>query len=102
MSGAFVDQPNDSPPIKRMIEVTTLTDGGQQPHEIAGRLADFLSKARSTLDIAVYDFALSETVREPIVRAMTAAHQRGVAVRILYNVDHRKDVPVPPPPRTDR
>jgi phosphatidylserine/phosphatidylglycerophosphate/cardiolipin synthase-like enzyme len=29
------------------------------------------------------------------------ATQRGVAVRLAYNVDHGKDAPVPPPPRTD-
>ena len=29
------------------------------------------------------------------------ATQRGVSVRLAYNVDHGKDAPVPPPPRTD-
>jgi phosphatidylserine/phosphatidylglycerophosphate/cardiolipin synthase-like enzyme len=30
-----------------------------------------------------------------------AAHERGVAVRLAYNVDHPQDTPEPPPPRTD-
>ena len=33
--------------------------------------------------------------------AIVDATQRGVSVRLAYNVDHGKDAPVPPPPRTD-
>jgi phosphatidylserine/phosphatidylglycerophosphate/cardiolipin synthase-like enzyme len=33
--------------------------------------------------------------------ALTDAHARGVAVRILYNVDHANPIPVPPPPEPD-
>jgi phosphatidylserine/phosphatidylglycerophosphate/cardiolipin synthase-like enzyme len=33
--------------------------------------------------------------------ALTAAAERGVAIRLAYNVDHPGDTPVPPPPRTD-
>ncbi len=33
--------------------------------------------------------------------AIQAAAARGVAVRILYNIDHRNPIPVPPPPEPD-
>lgn len=33
--------------------------------------------------------------------AIRAAAERGVAVRFLYNVDHRNPIPVPPPPEPD-
>ena len=37
------------------IELRTLTDGGQRPADVARRIAAFLSQARGTLDIAIYD-----------------------------------------------
>jgi phosphatidylserine/phosphatidylglycerophosphate/cardiolipin synthase-like enzyme len=83
------------------VEVRTLTDGGQRPEEIAGALAAFVSAAQKTLEIAIYDLNLSPELQAPIAEAVTAAQGRGVAVRLAYNVDHRKDAPVPPPPQTD-
>ena len=41
----------------RMMTVTTLTDGGQQPGTVAQALHDFLAAAKSSLDLALYDFA---------------------------------------------
>ena len=38
--------------------VTTLSDGGQQPATVAQALHDFLAAARTSLDIATYDFEL--------------------------------------------
>jgi phosphatidylserine/phosphatidylglycerophosphate/cardiolipin synthase-like enzyme len=84
-----------------VIEVTTLTDGGQTAADIARKLATFLTPAQHTVDIATYDFALAPQTVAPLEEAIKAASARGVRVRIAYNVDHRKDVPVPPPPRTD-
>jgi len=85
-----------------VIDVVTLTDGGQTAHDVAVRLGGFLAKAERTLDIATYDFALSPPVAEPIVHAIKSAAAHGVAVRIAYNVDHAQAIPVPPPPRVDR
>jgi phosphatidylserine/phosphatidylglycerophosphate/cardiolipin synthase-like enzyme len=84
------------------LEVTTLTDGGQQPAAVAAKLAGFLGGAQRTLDLALYDFQLSPPVAATIADAIRSAHAKGVTVRIAYNVDHRKDVPVPPPPKLDR
>src|SRR3989440_75075 len=83
------------------IEIRTLTDGGQQPLEIARLVAEFLGAARRSLDLAQYDFNLGPETREVVAGALRAAAERGVAVRILYNVDHENPIPVPPPPEPD-
>jgi phosphatidylserine/phosphatidylglycerophosphate/cardiolipin synthase-like enzyme len=81
--------------------VRTLTDGGQQPLEMAHELAGWLGEARESLDLAQYDFHLLPETAEIVAGAIRAAAGRGVAVRILYNVDHRNPIPVPPPPEPD-
>ena len=64
-------------------------------------IADWLGEACRTLELAQYDFHLGPETREVVVEAIQAAAARGVAVRILYNVDHRNPIPVPPPPEPD-
>jgi phosphatidylserine/phosphatidylglycerophosphate/cardiolipin synthase-like enzyme len=83
------------------IRTRTLTDGGQPPAEIAREVAEFLNAAQKSLDIAQYDFNLGPETKEIVAGALTAAAARGVAVRILYNVDHENPIPVPPPPEPD-
>jgi phosphatidylserine/phosphatidylglycerophosphate/cardiolipin synthase-like enzyme len=81
-----------------MMNVWTLTDGGQQPAATAQALHDFLSAAQSTLDIAVYDLKLNPGTEELVVGAIEDASRRGVSVRLAYNADYRAPIPVPPPP----
>src|SRR5215216_2014097 len=83
------------------IRIRTLTDGGQQPSEIARELADFLGAAQRSLDLAQYDFNLLPGTAAVVGGALLQAHERGVAVRIIYNVDHANPIPVPPPPEPD-
>ena len=83
-----------------MIEVRTLTDGGQTADEIANAVASFLGPARESLDLALYDVRLNGDSAEIVKRALTDAKARGVAIRLLYNVDHPGPIPVPPPPQT--
>ena len=84
-----------------MIAIRTLTDGGQKAPEIAQTIADFLGAAERTLDIALYDVRLHDPSAEIVRDAFDAARKRGVAIRLAYNVDHPRKVPVPPPPRTE-
>jgi phosphatidylserine/phosphatidylglycerophosphate/cardiolipin synthase-like enzyme len=84
-----------------VIEARTLTDGGQTPLEVAGWIADFVSSARRTLDLAQYDFHLLPETAAVVGGAITEAAARGVRVRFIYNVDHRNPIPVPPPPEPD-
>jgi phosphatidylserine/phosphatidylglycerophosphate/cardiolipin synthase-like enzyme len=83
------------------IHIRTLTDSGQQPLEIARLVAEFVGTARRSLDLAQYDFNLGQETREVVAGAIRDAAGRGVAVRILYNVDHENPIPVPPPPEPD-
>ena len=82
------------------IEVTTLREGGQRPADIARRLAAFVAEAKRSLDIAVYDVRFETDAGALVLASLLAAVQRGVAVRLLYNVAHPGPIPVPPPPET--
>jgi phosphatidylserine/phosphatidylglycerophosphate/cardiolipin synthase-like enzyme len=83
------------------IRIRTLTDGGQTAESVAGEIAAFLGAARSSLDLAHYDFNLLPATAELVGGAIRAAAARGVAVRFLWNADHVQPVPVPPPPEPD-
>jgi phosphatidylserine/phosphatidylglycerophosphate/cardiolipin synthase-like enzyme len=81
----------------------TLTDGGQEPMEIARKVAEFVDGAKHTLDLALYDVRLPSPVGDVVADSLRGAAARGVAVRIAFNEEHRHGhaVPVPPPPRTE-
>jgi phosphatidylserine/phosphatidylglycerophosphate/cardiolipin synthase-like enzyme len=84
-----------------VISVRTLVDGGQTSPEIAQTIADFLGAAERTLDVALYDVRLHDPSAQIVRGAFDAARARGVAIRLAYNVDHGRAIPVPPPPRTE-
>lgn len=67
------------------IDVTFLEQGRQQPAQVAGLLADFLGKARTSLHLAIYDFRLSDAVAAPVVQALQDRARAGVVVRIAYD-----------------
>jgi len=77
-----------------------LTDGGQAASEVAGEIATFLNGARESLELALYDVRLESDAGALVLAALLAAHQRGVRVRLLFDVDHPGPIPVPPPPET--
>ena len=79
----------------------TLTDGGQTVETVAGWIAGFIDGAKSTLELAQYDFHLGAESAPLVAEAIRNASARGVAVRIVYDVDHPFPVPVPPPPEPD-
>jgi phosphatidylserine/phosphatidylglycerophosphate/cardiolipin synthase-like enzyme len=84
-----------------LLSVRTLTDGGQQAHEVASWIEAFIHDAKETLDLAQYDFHLQPETAAIVGGAIKDAAARGVAVRMIYNVDHRNPIPVPPPPEPD-
>ena len=47
--------------------------------ELSAAVAGFASTARSGLDVAIYDFRLTDTLARPVVAAFTAAAARGGA-----------------------
>ena len=83
------------------IEITTLTDGGQRPVDIAHAVASFLDGATATLDLAQYDFNLGEETKAIVSAAFERAAKRGVRIRFAYNVDRANPIPVPPPAEPD-
>jgi len=84
-----------------LIAVRTLTDGGQPADVTAHALADFVGAAQRTLEIAIYDLNLPPALASVVEGAIEDASKRGVAVRLAYNVDHPRTIPVPPPPQAD-
>ena len=82
------------------IAIETLTDGGQRPADVARGIAAFLGEARTSLDLALYDVRFEADAGALVLAALLAAVQRGVEVRLLYNVAHPGPIPVPPPPET--
>jgi phosphatidylserine/phosphatidylglycerophosphate/cardiolipin synthase-like enzyme len=85
-----------------LIEVRTLTDGGQTSLQVAHRIAAFLEKAKETLELALYDLRLHDETAEVVRGALVGAHERGVHVRLVYNLDEVEErPPVPPPPKTE-
>jgi phosphatidylserine/phosphatidylglycerophosphate/cardiolipin synthase-like enzyme len=83
------------------IQITTLTDGGQQPADVARQVAAFVDGASRSLDLAQYDFHLGDETKAIVAAAIVRAKQRSVRMRIAYNVDHPAPMPVPPPSEPD-
>ena len=85
-----------------LIQVRTLTDGGQSAADIARMVAAFVEPARETLELALYDVRLHDDTAEIVRNAIVGAHERGVHVRLVYNVEPPdRHPPIPPPPKTD-
>jgi phosphatidylserine/phosphatidylglycerophosphate/cardiolipin synthase-like enzyme len=76
------------------IDVTFLEQGRQPPAQIAGLLADFLSAARASLHLAIYDFRLSDALAAPVMQTLRDRAAAGVDVRIVYDAG-KPNVPFP-------
>lgn len=83
------------------IEAVTLTDGGQRAADVARGIATFVGAAERSLDLALYDVRFETGAGALVLAALIAAHQRGVRIRLAYNVDHPGPIPVPPPPEME-
>jgi phosphatidylserine/phosphatidylglycerophosphate/cardiolipin synthase-like enzyme len=77
------------------IEAYFLSEEEQTSQEVASRLAAFIAGARRSLDIAIYDFRLSDPLKAIVADALAERAQTGVAVRIAYDADK------PPMPHWD-
>src|ERR1700735_4473567 len=82
------------------IEVTFLQQQGLDPftatperteqiRDVAIRLAQFIGEAKSTIDIAIYDFRLRDEAAAIVGDGLRAQARKGVQVRIAY--DHSAD-----------
>jgi phosphatidylserine/phosphatidylglycerophosphate/cardiolipin synthase-like enzyme len=84
------------------VTIRTLTDGGQPATDVATAIAEFLDRAKRTLELAQYDFDLGAETGAIVGDALRRAAARGVRIRFAFNVDHSNPIPVPPPPSLDR
>jgi phosphatidylserine/phosphatidylglycerophosphate/cardiolipin synthase-like enzyme len=82
------------------LELRFYRDGGQTAVDVANEVAEFLGAAQRSLELALYDIRLHDDAAEIVKAALLGAQDRGVAVRLVYNVDHPGPIPVPPPPKT--
>jgi phosphatidylserine/phosphatidylglycerophosphate/cardiolipin synthase-like enzyme len=70
--------------------VTFLEQDRQKPEQVAALLAEFLSAARASLHIAIYDLRLSDALAAPVVEALRQRAAAGVEVRIAYDAGKPK------------
>lgn len=80
------------------IELMLLEDGAQTADAVAEHIVGFLAPARRSLELALYDVRLPGPIGDRVRAALTAAHERGVEVRLAYNLRTSEDSA---PPRTD-
>jgi phosphatidylserine/phosphatidylglycerophosphate/cardiolipin synthase-like enzyme len=79
-----------------------LTDGGQTAVDVARLIAAFVDEAKQTLELALYDVRLHDGTADIVRASLVGAHERGVNVRLIYNLDEVDErPPVPPPPKTE-
>jgi phosphatidylserine/phosphatidylglycerophosphate/cardiolipin synthase-like enzyme len=65
-------------------------------------IAGFVDAAEQTLELALYDLRLHDETAEIVKGSLVGAHERGVHVRLVYNLDEVQErPPVPPPPKTE-
>ncbi|MHB8647033.1 MAG: phospholipase D-like domain-containing protein [Thermomicrobiales bacterium] len=69
------------------LDVTLLAQGEQTGDQIAAQLTTFIRGAQRSLDMALYDFRLSDPLKAIVVGAMQERAAAGVAIRIAYDAD---------------
>ena len=74
-------------PSDDQLSVFFLAEGEQSGAEVMGRLTDFLGQAQRSLDLAVYDMRLEETLRLQLLQTLQARAAAGVQIRICYDGD---------------
>ena len=68
---------------------TTTPERTAQIRDVATRIANFIGDAKSTIDIAIYDFRLRDEAATIVADGLRAQARKGVHVRIIY--DHAAD-----------
>ena len=72
------------------------TERTAQTVEVATRIARFISEARNTLDIAIYDFRLHDEAAAIITDALRERAKNNVVIRIIYDATTEPDGDVVP------
>ena len=69
------------------LQASFLAEREQPPTEVVTRLTNFLRGAERSLDMALYDFRLSDPLATVLTAALHERAQAGVAIRIAYDAD---------------
>jgi len=69
------------------LSVFFLAEGEQTADSVIARLTAFISAAKQSLDIAVYDMRFSEALRVQLVAALRERTNAGVQIRICFDGD---------------
>jgi phosphatidylserine/phosphatidylglycerophosphate/cardiolipin synthase-like enzyme len=64
---------------------TPTLERAAQISEVASRIARFISEARATLDIAIYDFQLRDDAAAIVADALRERAKNNVVIRIIYD-----------------
>ena len=64
-----------------------LAQGEQTGEKVAHYLAEFIAGATKSLDIAVYDMRLNDSLKQILADALRERANAGVAIRIAYDAD---------------
>jgi phosphatidylserine/phosphatidylglycerophosphate/cardiolipin synthase-like enzyme len=83
------------------VEIDTLDPAPGQAALVADRLSAWLSEARASLDVAIYDFEARTGASARIADALERAAARGVKVRVAFNVMRVRRAAAPRPPKCD-
>ena len=78
------------------IEVTLLRQQGPDPftatperaaqiNDVARRIADFIGAAKSTIDLAIYDFRLHDEAATIVAESLRSQSRKGIRIRIAYD-----------------
>ena len=79
------------------IEVAFLQQQGRDPftatperaaqiRDVASHIADFIAEAKSTIDIAIYDFRLRDEAATIVAEGLRSQARKGVQIRIAYDL----------------
>src|SRR3954453_2591881 len=69
------------------LKVTFLAQDEQRAESVARQLATFIGGAQQSIDIATYDFRLSDPMKSIVAEALQERATAGVAIRIAYDAD---------------
>lgn len=81
------------------LEAELLEAGDRTARDLADELCAWLGEARSSLDVAIYDFHAKAGASSRIADALEDASRRGVAVRVAFNMERRGEPAAPRPPQ---
>ncbi len=69
------------------LSVFFLSQGDQTAESVMNRLTDFIGGAKESLDFAIYDMRLSDSLKQMFLRALQERARGGVRIRICFDGD---------------